>query len=168
MGNIRLGKRTENRYPLIKDFIPLAPLSNVVFGGWDVYSDNVYEAAMNAKVLEPSLLNTIKPELEAIKPMKAVFDKSYVKNLDGTHIKSAFNKWDLANEVIHDIENFKKVNGCDRMVIVWCGSTEKYIEPSAVHETVASFEEGLKNNDPAISPSMIYACLLYTSPSPRD
>ncbi len=157
MGNIRLGKRTENRYPLIKDFVPLTPLSDVIFGGWDVYSDNVYEAAMNAKVLEPTLLNTIKPELEAIKPMKAVFDKSYVKNLDGNHIKSAGTKWELANEVINDIQQFKKDNGCDRIVIVWCGSTEKYIEPSAVHETVASFEEGLKNNDPAISPSMIYA-----------
>lgn len=157
MGNIRLGKRTENRYPLIKDFVPLAPLQDVVFGGWDVYSDNVYEAAMNAKVLEASLLNAIKPELEAIKPMKAVFDKSYVKNLDGTHIKQAATKWDLANEVINDIENFKTANGCDRMVIVWCGSTEKYIEQSAVHETIESFEAGLKNNDPAISPSMIYA-----------
>lgn len=157
MGNIRLGKRTENRYPLIKDFVPLAPLQDVVFGGWDVYSDNVYEAAMNAKVLEASLLNAIKPELEAIKPMKAVFDKSYVKNLDGAHIKQAATKWDLANEVINDIENFKTANGCDRVVIVWCGSTEKYIEQSAVHETIESFEAGLKNNDPAISPSMIYA-----------
>ena len=157
MGNIRLGKRTENRYPLIKDFVPLAPLQDVVFGRWDVYSDNVYEAAMNAKVLEASLLNAIKPELEAIKPMKAVFDKSYVKNLDGTHIKQAATKWDLANEVINDIENFKTANGCDRVVIVWCGSTEKYIEQSAVHETIETFEAGLKNNDPAISPSMIYA-----------
>lgn len=157
MGNIRLGKRTENRYPLIKDFVPLAPLQDVVFGGWDVYSDNVYEAAMNAKVLEASLLNAVKPELEAIKPMKAVFDKSYIKNLDGTHIKQAATKWELANEVINDIENFKTVNDCDRVVIVWCGSTEKYIEQSAVHETIESFEAGLKNNDPAISPSMIYA-----------
>lgn len=157
MGNIRIGKRTENRYPLIKDFVPLAPLTDVVFGGWDVYSDNVYEAAVNAKVLETSLLNEIKADLEAIKPMKAVFDKSYVKNLDGTHIKSATNKWDLANEVISDIENFKATNGCDRVVIVWCGSTERYIEQSAVHETIESFEEGLRNNDPAISPSMIYA-----------
>jgi len=137
--------------------VPLAPLQDVVFGRWDVYSDNVYEAAMNAKVLEASLLNAIKPELEAIKPMKAVFDKSYVKNLDGTHIKQAATKWDLANEVINDIENFKTANGCDRVVIVWCGSTEKYIEQSAVHETIESFEAGLKNNDPAISPSMIYA-----------
>jgi myo-inositol-1-phosphate synthase len=157
MGNIRLGKRTENRYPLIKDFVPLAPLKDVVFGGWDVYSDNVYEAAMNAKVLEPVLLNAIKTELEAIKPMKAVFDKSYIKNLDGNHIKQAATKWELAQEVMNDIENFRTQNGCDRIVLVWCGSTEKYIEPSAVHDTIESFEAGLKNNDANISPSMIYA-----------
>ncbi len=157
MGNIRLGKRTENRYPLIKDFVPLAELNDIAFGGWDVYADNVYEAAMNAKVLEAGLLQSIKPELEAIKPMKAVFDKSYVKNLDGTHIKTAATKYDLAKEVMNDIENFKEANDCSRVVIVWCGSTEKYIEESAVHQTIESFEEGLRNNDPAISPSMIYA-----------
>lgn len=157
MGNIRLGKRTENRYPLIKDFVPLAPLDQVVFGGWDVYADNVYEAAAKAKVLESSLLQAIKPELEAIKPMKAVFDKSYVKNLDGTHVKEAPTKLDLVNMVIDDINQFKTSNGCDRIVMVWCGSTERYIEPSAVHDTLAAFEEGLRNNDPAISPSMIYA-----------
>jgi myo-inositol-1-phosphate synthase len=162
MGNIRLGKRTENRYPLIKDFVPLAELNNIAFGGWDVYADNVYEAAMNAKVLEASLLQSIKPELEAIKPMKAVFDKSYVKNLDGTHIKTAATKYDLAKEVMNDIENFKEANDCSRVVIVWCGSTEKYIEESAVHQTIESFEEGLRNNDPAISPSMIYAYAALT------
>ncbi len=157
MGNIRLGKRTENRYPLIKDFVPLAGLNNIAFGGWDVYSDNVYEAAMKAKVLEPALLQAIKPELEAIVPMKAVFDKSYVKNLDGQHIKKAATKYDLAKAVITDIENFRDANDCSRVVIVWCGSTEKYTEQSAVHETIEAFEAGLKNNDPAISPSMIYA-----------
>lgn len=162
MGNIRLGKRTENRYPLIKDFVPLAELNNIAFGGWDVYSDNVYEAAMNAKVLEAGLLQSIKPELEAIKPMKAVFDKSYVKNLDGTHIKTAATKYDLAKEVMTDIENFKEAHDCSRVVIVWCGSTEKYIEESAVHQTIESFEEGLRNNDPAISPSMIYAYAALT------
>lgn len=162
MGNIRLGKRTENRYPLIKDFVPLAELNNIAFGGWDVYSDNVYEAAMNAKVLEAGLLQSIKPELEAIKPMKAVFDKSYVKNLDGTHIKTAATKYDLAKEVMNDIENFKEAHDCSRVVIVWCGSTEKYIEESAVHQTIESFEEGLRNNDPAISPSMIYAYAALT------
>lgn len=157
MGNIRLGKRTENRYPLIKDFVPLAELNNIAFGGWDVYADNVYEAAMNAKVLEPGLLHSIKPELEAIVPMKAVFDKSYIKNLDGTHVKTAATKYALAKEVMNDIENFKDAHDCSRVVIVWCGSTEKYIEESAVHQTIESFEEGLRNNDPAISPSMIYA-----------
>ncbi len=157
MGSIRLGKRTENRYPLIKDFVPLANLNNIAFGGWDVYTDNVYEAAMNAKVLEPALLQSIKPELEAIVPMKAVFDREYVKNLDGKHIKQAATKFELAKAVMDDIENFRDANDCNRVVIVWCGSTEKYIEESAVHETIESFEEGLQNNDPAISPSMIYA-----------
>ena len=157
MGNIRLGKRTENRYPLIKDFVPLANLQDVVFGGWDVYDDNVYEAAVKAKVLEPALLQAIKPELEVIVPMKAVFDKSYVKNLDGHNIKEAPTKYDLAKAVAADIEQFSKTNGCNRVVLVWCGSTEKYIEQSAVHESIEAFEAGLKNNDPAISPSMIYA-----------
>ncbi|SDX58430.1 myo-inositol-1-phosphate synthase [Hydrobacter penzbergensis] len=157
MGNIRLGKRTENRYPLIKDFVPLANLQDVVFGGWDVYDDNVYEAAMKAKVLEPALLQAIKPELEVIVPMKAVFDKSYVKNLDGHNIKEAPTKYDLAKAVAADIEQFSKTNGCNRVALVWCGSTEKYIEQSAVHESIEAFEAGLKNNDPAISPSMIYA-----------
>ncbi len=157
MGSIRLGKRTENRYPLIKDFVPLAELNDIAFGGWDVYSDNVYEAAMNAKVLEASLLQSIKPELEAIVPMKAVFDKSYIKNLDGHNIKEGANKYELAKQVMDDIENFRDANDCSRVVIVWCGSTEKYIQESAVHETIESFEEGLKNNDANISPSMIYA-----------
>lgn len=157
IGNIRLGKRTENRNPLIKEFVPLADLNDIVFGGWDVYTDNVYESASNAKVLEPALLNAIKPELEAIIPMKAVFDKSYVKNLDGHNVKEAATKYELALEVEKDIENFKKENDCSRIVIVWCGSTEKYIEASDVHQTIEKFEAGLKDNNPAISPSMIYA-----------
>lgn len=157
MSNIRIGKRTENRNPKINEFVPLAQLNDIVFGGWDIYEDNVYEAAMNAKVLESSLLNAIKPELEAIKPMKAVFDKSYVQNLDGTNVKKAATKYDLAMALVADIENFNKVNNCTRSVMVWCGSTEKYIEVSAVHQTIESFENGLKNNDDNISPSMIYA-----------
>jgi myo-inositol-1-phosphate synthase len=157
MGSIRLGKRTENRYPLIKDFVPLADLNNIAFGGWDVYADNVYEAAINAKVLEAGLLNAIKPELEAITPMKAVFDPSYIKNLDGQHIKEAATKYELAEAVMQDIESFREKNSCNRVVIVWCGSTEKYIEESAVHQSIEAFEAGLHNNDPAISPSMIYA-----------
>ena len=157
MGSIRLGKRTENKYPLMKDFVPLANLDDIAFGGWDVYSDNVYEAAVKAKVLEAPLLQSIKPELEAIVPMKAVFDKSYIKNLDGKHIKEAATKYELAKAVMDDIENFRDANDCTRVVIVWCGSTEKYIQESEVHETIESFEEGLRNNDPAIPPSMIYA-----------
>ena len=157
MGNIRLGKRTENRYPKIKDFVSLTNLEDIVFGGWDVYSDNVFDAAVKAKVLEPVLLHAVKAELEAIKPMKAVFDKSYISNLDGEHVKAAANKWDLAKALADDIENFKEANDCARLVMVWCGSTEKYIECSDVHETIESFEAGLKNNDPSISPSMIYA-----------
>jgi myo-inositol-1-phosphate synthase len=157
MGSIRLGKRTENRYPKIKDFVPLANLNDMVFGGWDVFEDNVFEAAMKAKVLEPMMLHAVKTELENIQPMKAVFDRSYVSNLDGKHIKEATTKAALARMVMDDIENFKEANDCSRIVIVWCGSTEKYFEFSEVHETIASFEEGLMNNDPAISPSMIYA-----------
>src|SRR6185312_11757231 len=119
MGHIRLGKRTENRYPKIKDFVPLADLNDIVFGGWDVYEDNVFEAAMNAKVLEAGLLHAIKPELEKIKPMKAAFDKNYAKNLNGTHVKQG-TRQQWANEVMADIENFKAQNGCDRIVLVWC------------------------------------------------
>lgn len=157
MGNIRLGKRTENRYPLIKDFVPLADLNDIVFGGWDIYADNVFEAASKAKVLEPGLLNSIKPQLEALVPMKAVFNKEYVKNLDGKNVKQAKTKFDLAKLVMDDIENFREANNCSRIVMVWCGSTEKYIEASEVHETIESFEQGLRDNDPMISPSMIYA-----------
>jgi myo-inositol-1-phosphate synthase len=157
IGNIRLGKRTENRYPKIKDFVPLADLNDIVFGGWDTYSDNVFEAATKAKVLEPMMLHALRAELEAIKPMKAVFDKSYVSNLDGDHIKRAATKAGLAKQVMDDIENFKDANDCSRIVMVWCGSTEAYLEPSEVHETIENFEQGLRENNPAISPSMIYA-----------
>lgn len=157
MGNIRLGKRTENRYPLIKDFVPLANLQDIVFGGWDVYEDNVFESATNAKVLESAVLEQVRTELESIKPMKAVFDKNYVKNLNGTHIKEETDKWELAQAVIKDIETFKTENDLDRVVIVWCASTEKYTEISDVHRSIEAFEIGLKNNDPEIAPSMIYA-----------
>jgi len=157
MGNIRLGKRTENRYPLIKDFVPLANLNDIVFGGWDVYEDNVFESAMNAKVIEPVMLHAIKPELEALKPMKAVFDREYVKNLDGNNIKTGANKMELAEQLMEDIRNFKEQHNCNRVVMVWCASTEKYTEQAAVHETIEAFEAGLRNNDPAIAPSMIYA-----------
>jgi myo-inositol-1-phosphate synthase len=157
MGSLRLGKRTENRYPKIKDFVPLADLNDIVFGGWDIYEDNVYEAASKAKVLEASLLQSIRPQLEAIKPMKAVFDRTYVSNLDGTNVKQAATKYDLALAVMKDIEQFRDNNDCSRLVIVWCGSTEKYIEATEAHATIAAFEKAMENNDPMIPPSMIYA-----------
>ncbi len=157
MGRIRLGKRTENRHPLIKDFVPLAELSDIVFGGWDVYSDNVFEAAVNARVLEPMLLHAVKPELERIVPMQAVFDKAYARNLVGTNVKEGADKMELAEMLMEDIRNFKEINNCDRLVMVWCGSTEIYIEHAEVHETLAAFEEGLRQSDPRIAPSMIYA-----------
>ena len=157
MGNIRLGKRTEDRFPKIKEFVPLAELNDIAFGGWDIYEDNVYEAAVNAKVLDQSLLQSIKPELEAIKPMKAVFDRSYVSNLDGKNVKTGATKYDLAMQVIEDIENFKIQNNCNRVVIVWCGSTEKYSESTDIHSSIENFEAALKNNESLIAPSMIYA-----------
>ncbi|ALI99795.1 inositol-3-phosphate synthase [Rufibacter tibetensis] len=157
MGRIRLGKRTEGRFPLIKDFVPLAGLEDIVFGGWDVYADNVFEAAVNAKVLEPMLLHAVKPELEAIVPMKAVFDQAYARNLEGTNVKEGADKMELAEALMEDIRNFKEANGCDRLVMVWCGSTEIYIEESEVHQTIEAFEQGLRDNDPQIAPSMVYA-----------
>jgi len=157
MGNIRLGKRTEDRFPRINEFVPLAHLNDIAFGGWDIYEDNVYEAALNAKVLELSLLQSIQKELEAIKPMKAVFDRSYVANLDGTNVKTGATKYDLAMQVIEDIEHFKIANNCNRVVIIWCGSTEKYIESTDIHSTIEKFEAALKNNESLIAPSMIYA-----------
>ncbi len=157
MGTIRLGKRTENRIPKIKDFVPLASLDDLVFGGWDLFPDNVYQAGVKAGVLERSLLDQIKPALESIRPWTAAFDKNYVRKLDGTHIKKGANKMDLADQLQADIKNFQKQNNLSRTVMVWCASTEVFLKPSKVHQTVASFEEGLKKNDPAIAPSMLYA-----------
>jgi myo-inositol-1-phosphate synthase len=157
MGHIRIGKRSENRNPKIKDFVPLTDLNDIEFGGWDVYEDNVYQAAVKAAVLDTALLESVRPELEAMVPMKAAFDKHYVKNLDGTHIKTYTTKYDLAEQVIDDIRTFKQTHDCSRLVMVWCGSTELYHEPSDVHRTLAAFEEGLHTNASNIAPSMIYA-----------
>jgi len=156
MGRIRVGKRTKDDQPLIKDLVPIHNLKKVVFGGWDVYEDNVYEAAMTAEVLEPSLLKKLKPQLSKIKPMKAVFDKSYAKRLEGKHIKKGKTKMALAKALMKDIANFKKENNCDRLVMVWCGSTEIYIEESSVHKNIKNFEKGLEENHKDIPPSMIY------------
>jgi myo-inositol-1-phosphate synthase len=157
MGSIRLGKRTENRNPKINDFVPLASLNQIVFGGWDIFEDNAYEAAVNAAVLDARLLDKMKAELSKIKPMTAVFDEKYIKNITGPNVKTGKSKYDLGEQLIADIENFKKTNNCSRLVMVWCASTEAYIESSDVHSTIEKFEKGLHNNDPLIAPSQIYA-----------
>jgi myo-inositol-1-phosphate synthase len=157
MGTIRLGKRTDGRTPKIKDFVKLAKLEDLVFGGWDVYPDDAYQAALKAGVLEAKDLSKAEKFLKTIKPMKAVFDQNYVKNLHGTHIKKGKNKFDLAQQLREDIRDFKKKNKCDRLVMVWCASTEVFLKAEAVHQTLESFEKGLKENHPAIAPSMIYA-----------
>ncbi|HEX5661328.1 MAG TPA: inositol-3-phosphate synthase [Polyangiales bacterium] len=157
MGTIRLGKRTDNNSPLVKDFVPLASLDDLVFGGWDLFPDNAYEAARTAEVLSNEHLALVKDELEQIKPMKAVFFPEFVKRLRGENVKESKDKWELAEAVREDIRQFKKSNGLDRAVAVWCGSTEIYEQESDVHSTLAKFEAGLKASDPAISPSMIYA-----------
>jgi myo-inositol-1-phosphate synthase len=157
MGTIRLGKRTEGRTPLIKDFVPLASLDDIVFGGWDIFDDNCYEAACTAGVLEPGLLEQIKPELEAIKPWPAVFDRRYVKRLDGPNVKKGANKMELAEQLRADIRRFKADNGLDRMVMIWCASTEIYLTETEAHQSIEAFERALQCNDANIPSSMVYA-----------
>lgn len=157
MGTIRLGKRTDNRSPRIKDFAPLAGLDDIVFAGWDIFEEDCYAAARTAGVLEPSLLDQIRDDLEAIKPMPAVFDQRYVKRLSGPNVKKGKNKKDLAEQLIADIRNFKAAHNLDRMVMVWCGSTEVFMKEGPVHQTLAAFEQGLEASDDAIPSSMVYA-----------
>jgi len=157
MGTIRLGKRTESRTPRIKDFVPLASLDDIVFGGWDIFEADCYSAARTAGVLEPAQLEQVRGELEAVRPMPAVFDQRYVKRLAGPNVKTGKNKRDLAEQLVADIRGFKEKHGCDRLVMVWCGSTEVYMKQTAVHATVASFEKGLDESDDSIPSSMIYA-----------
>jgi len=156
MGTIRLGKRTEGRSPLVKDFVPLADLNDIVFGGWDIFEDNCYESAKHAGVLEKDLLEQVRPELEAIKPWKAVFDRQYVKRLDGPNVKKGRNKRDLAEQLREDIRAFKKDHNLSRLVMIWCGSTEIFLTESPAHQTLEAFEKGLEENDPSIPSSMIY------------
>jgi myo-inositol-1-phosphate synthase len=156
MGTVRLGKRTEGRSPKIRDVVPIAELNQVVFGGWDIFEENSYEAARTAGVLETSLLDQIKPELEAIRPWPAVFDQRYVKRLDGPNVKKGKNKKELAEQVRADIRNFKSQHGLDRMVMVWCGSTEVFLKESAAHQSIPAFEKALEANDPSIPSSMVY------------
>ena len=157
MGHIRLGKRTDKKNPLIKDFVPLAKVEDLVFGAWDIFPDNAYEAAAKAQVLKYEDLEALKPALEKIKPMAAVFDQAFIKNISGPNVKKGKNKLDLAQQLIADIENFKKTNGVNRMVMIWCGSTEAFIQNSEVHLNLAAFEKGLEASDARIAPSMIYA-----------
>ena len=157
LGTIRLGKRTDDNTPTIRDYVPLATMSDLVFGGWDIFNDNAYEAAVRAGVLEHKDLEPIKDELSAIKPMPAVFDQQWVKRLDGPNKKTGTSKMHLAEQVMDDIKSFQATHGCERMVLVWCGSTEVYRKPSEVHSSLAKFEDGLRNSDDAIAPSQIYA-----------
>jgi myo-inositol-1-phosphate synthase len=157
MGTIRLGKRTEGRSPKINKFVPLTKLDDLVFTGWDIFEEDAYESAMHAGVLEKELLNQIKPFLRSIKPRKAVFDRNYVKKLDGKYVKKGKNKMDLAEQLRADIREFRKKSGADRLVMIWCGSTEIFLKQSEVHETIEAFERGLAKNDENIAPSMIYA-----------
>lgn len=156
LATIRLGKRTDGNSPKIKDFVPLAGLNDLVFGGWDIFDDNAYEAAAHASVLEPTLLEKVRKPLEAIKPMPAVFDKEYVKRIDGPNVKKG-SKMERAEMLIDDIEKFRKDNDCARLAMIWCGSTEVFHKPGAVHQTLKDFECGLQKNDPDIAPSQIYA-----------
>jgi myo-inositol-1-phosphate synthase len=155
MATIRLGKRTDNRTPLIKDFVPIASLDDLVFTGWDIFGGNLYDAAKTAQVLDRDQLEQIKPFLQSIEPMPAAFNQHYVKRLEGKKIKSGKNKCDLANQIRNDIAEFKTKT--DRQVMIWCGSTEIFLEQTAVHQTLAAFEKGLVDDDPSISPSMLYA-----------
>jgi myo-inositol-1-phosphate synthase len=157
MATIRLGKRTEGRSPRIKDFVPLAGLNDLVIGGWDIFDDNVYEAALKAGVLERPLLEKVKEPLSTIRPMKAVFNQEYVRRLDGPNVKKGGTNMDKARLLIEDIENFRKSSGASRLVMIWCGSTEVFHRASDVHSTLEKFERGLESDDPEIAPSQIYA-----------
>ena len=166
MGTIRLGKRTDARSPKINEFVPLAGLRDLVFTGWDIFEDDMHAAASNAGVLERELLDRVKPFLSSIKPRKAVFDRNYVKRLDGPNVKKGKNKMDLAEQVRADIRDFKKSSGASRLVTIWCGSTETFIEPGPAHQSLKTFEKALTQNDEAIAPSMIYAYASLTEGVP--
>jgi len=157
MGAIRLGKRTDRRVPLIKDFVPLAELQDLVFSGWDIFPDSAYQAALKAGVLKTEHLDEIRDFLEDIRPLPAVFNRKYVKKLNGPNVKRGKSKMDLAKQLMDDIQQFREGSGANRMVIIWCGSTEIFMKPGQVHQSIASFEKGLRSSDPGIAPSMVYA-----------
>jgi myo-inositol-1-phosphate synthase len=155
MGTIRLGKRTDANTPLIKDFVPLAPLDDLVFTGWDIFGGDLYDAAKTAQVLDRDQLESMKPFLQSIEPMPAAFDQHYVKRLTAKKQKTGKNKCDLANQIRNDIAEFKSKT--DRQVMIWTGSTEIFLEQAPVHQSLAAFEKGLVDDDPGITPSMLYA-----------
>src|ERR1700690_4483323 len=157
LGTIRLGKRTESRAPMIRDFVPLAKIEDIVFGGWDIFPDTAYEAAKNAAVLSPEHLELVKGFLSKIRPMKAAFDQNYVKKLSGTHVKKGKTKYDLAMQIKADIKNFQKKNKVSRTVVIWCGSTEIFLKPHAVYATPEKFVAAMKENHPATARSLLYA-----------
>jgi myo-inositol-1-phosphate synthase len=166
MGTIRLGKRTDGRSPAIKQFVPLEKLENLVFGGWDIFPDDAYETATQAGVLESRHVEPIRKFLQGVRPMKAAFDQQYVKKLEGKHVKKGKNKFDLAEQIKDDIATFKRKSGASRLVMVWCGSTEIFLTPDPVHKNIESFERAMKENHPAIAPSMLYAWAALTSGVP--
>ena len=157
LATVRLGKRSDGRTPLIRDFVPLAKLEDLEFGGWDIFEDNAYQSARNAAVLDPAMLEQVREPLEKIRPMDAVFDPDYIRRISGPNVKEARTKMDKAEMLIDDIRRFKERTGVARMVMVWCGSTEVFHRPAAVHQSLKAFEAGLANNDPEIAPSQIYA-----------
>ncbi|HEX9926915.1 MAG TPA: inositol-3-phosphate synthase [Pyrinomonadaceae bacterium] len=157
MGTIRLGRRTDNRVPKINEFVPIASLDDVVFGAWDIFADSAYEAALHAGVLEKSLVEELREQLDSLKPMPAVFNQNYVKRLHGTNVKTGKNKMELAEQLIADMARFKEEKGCDRLVIVWAASTEIFLEQSEIHQTLEAFEKAMYDDDERIAPSMIYA-----------
>jgi myo-inositol-1-phosphate synthase len=166
MGTVRLGKRFEYRIPFIKDFVPLAQLDDLVFGGWDVFPDNCYQAALQAGVLNREHLDPVRTTLEKLQPWPAVFKQAYVKNLDGPNVKPQKSHLELIEAVSEDIDSFKREHHLSRCVMIWCASTEVYLKPSKVHASLENFEAGLKENDPNISPSMLYAYAALTSGVP--
>src|ERR1044071_10333475 len=157
LGHIRIGKRTDGKSPAIKEYVSLAELDDLVFGGWDIFPDNAYQAAVRAGVLDSKHLEPLKADLEAIQPMTAVFEQAYVKRLDGPNVKKGTSKMNLAEQLMDDIKAFEEKHGCDRLVAVWCASTEVYRKPSDVHMSLAKFEDGLKSSHDDIAPSQIYA-----------
>ena len=157
LGTIRLGKRTDNRSPAIHEFVPLTAMDDLVFGAWDCFPDDAHQAALKAGVLSREDIELCAEELKAIRPMTAVFSRDYIRRLDGTHVKQGKNKMELAEQLMDDIKAFRKQTGVDRTVMVWCASTEIFLKPTEVHQSLAAFEKAMRDNDPAIAPSMVYA-----------